>query len=1638
MKTVGGILVRDLKALGRNPIALIVVIALLILPGLYAWYCIIANWDPYSNTERMPIAVVNEDKGASSDMTGDVNIGKNVVEKLHDNDNIDWRFYDSRDEALEDTRMAVCYATIVFPEDLSESIAGIFEGSDKTPTLYYYPNEKRNVVATKVTDSAAQSLIVQINQEFSATVNEKILEKVQEGVNNAQTETSEIRNTALNDINDARSDLKTTITMLDDASVSIAGWRDSVASIQGSLSDTAVQLPEIRTSLDQTSNDLDLLRTRTAEFDSTFSQTLAQANLVLANLSLRTSTRMGEASADVSKATASLNEISEQVKAIIELYGGIESINQFLIDALNDLENAQSQLNTSVERVNGTVQDMNSSIQQMADTANTASNSFSQDALPQLSNGTYQLGKAVSGLSSAIAQFEPQISELQGVLSMTDAALVEADGAISQAKGLLSNVDNDLGSTVADLGALGNAIKTGRIAELLKTEPDNVGSYVSMPAKMVTEKIYPVSNYGTAVAPFYTCLALWVGCFILLSVIKLEIDSTGFENATTTQRYFGRLVFLLLLALIQSQVICGVDILLGIDCANPVAFMFGGALCSLVFMNLLYALVITFRNIGKTLCIVLLIMQIPGSSGMYPIEMMPSFFRAIHPILPFTYSIDALREALCGMHAADYFIDLLVLLGVIAVAFIIGLVIRPRSLNLTQLFDEELQAAGFFMSETQGKGRENARVIRAFRTLAKHDSYRDAIEEHAWAFRKRYPSVRKAGSAALMAMPFILLFIMLPFNIFLDVSTDTKLTALAMLLIILLALQMGLILLEYANHAIEEETRLLGLDLLDSLNDDAAAGYSTFADKADSVRLAIENKVIKVNEEVSNDLLNLSPPLSKDIMGIIPAPTDIGATGWKGAHAPSEASGIKPDDGAHASPKLRYGAARAIFFTDMRLGVKSAIGVVVIMLLVITPSLYAWFNIAGSWDPYSNTGNLKVAVANMDEGYKGDVLPTRVNIGDSIVAQMRDSSGFDWEFVTDQEAIEGVYDESYYAAIVIPKDFSRSMLTYLFDESEYPNMFYYTNEKENPIAPIITQKGADSIQEGIRASFTERIDEVGLSLSADLADYVTNPDFTGYVEKMSGHLDNAIRDMHDGAGTMRTLSSLSGTTSNVVSTASVAMEGLKASSDTAKSALQTAEAGVNDASQAFATSAAIVEDALSGSSGNLDTIAADVDSSLVDLENNLVDVPSVLHGVADVLTNAATTMTTVAQDLREAAELIEDPVEKEEALANVARFEGIATSLTNLSDAVTSAANRSDSLSGNIETTRTEVQELVADAEASLNEANSYYNDSVKVVADDIQSALYSSSDAVHIIMDSLEEAVGGFSGNADSLTSQLNMLSSELTETSGQLDNAASNVASAKKRLSDAFASGDLKQIESVVLGADTSAMAARMAAPLEEKREALYPVSNFGSSMAPFYTVLSLWVGALVLVATLQVHVVNERMEKLRRRYAKVRAFDEYAGRFGIFSVIALLQSLLVLLGDLCLLHIQCANPVAFIVFGAFIGQVFCLFVYTLSELFGDVGKALCVILLIMQVAASGGTFPVEMLDPMLSGLVPYLPFYHGMNLLKECVAGIYWPSVTGNIMFLLAMVGAVLLVGIVARKPLRRFDDWFEGQLEKTGYM
>lgn len=1660
MKTAFSILARDLRALLRNPIATLVVGALLILPGLYAWYCIIANWDPYSNTGNMPIAIVNNDKSVTSDVAGEVDIGSQLVDKLKDNDNIDWRFYDDEEKALEDTRLSICYATIVLPEDLSSNIAGIVEGSDTSPTIYYYPNEKSNAVATKVCDSAAQTLVRQINQQFSATVNEKVLKKAQGAADSAEKKADEVSESALAEMKSARKDLKNVVASLDDATSSMENWRTAVTSAHSVLGEISKQLPVIEKGLSKGSDDLTALRKQTDKFTGSFTRALIDAGSSLSKLSGAASSALGNASADASALSGALNGAIAQLEAIVD---GLLDDDEFAevrdeIDAtLDKLKEANEEISDAVANASSTAKRINSDVKEAASKADDASEAFTDSILPQLNAGTEDLSSSLSGFAGAVGQFAPQIVELQTVLTKTDESLDRAIQSVADAKSLLNDVSKHLDGTISDLSTIGTALQIDSIAELLNIDADSLGEFISSPVQMVTEKIYPVSNYGTAVAPFYTNLALWVGCFILASLIKLEVDRRGFENATTTQRYFGRWLLFAILCLLQSQVICGVDILLGIDCAHPALFMLAGAVCSFLYMNIIFALVITFRNIGKTLCIVLLIMQVPGSSGMYPIEIMPDFFQAIHPLLPFTYGIGAMREALCGLSGTHYAVDLLVLLALVPFALILGLGIRPYLLNFTLMFDTELGKTGFFATEEHGLGRDDSRLKSAILTLSRSDEHRDVIEKRAWAFSRKYPKLKRVGSVITLAIPFAFLVLMLPLSVFVHMSIDAKLAAFVTMLVILLIVFFALIALEHTNSMIAEETRLLGLDIigdfdLAELKPASNAGDANVSDTDDEGVSGDGADNDEASEQQAESSMGKHARVESDS---VPLTIPIASASKLAAH-----------HARHADSRPRHGVIKDIFFTDMRLGLHSAIGVVVIALLVITPSMYAWFNIAGSWDPYGRTNGLRVAVANQDEGYKGEVLPLTINVGDTLVSQLRGNDSFDWIFTDEDDAISGVEDSKYYAAIVIPKEFSRNMMTYLIEDTEYPDVIYYTNEKENPIAPIITQKGADSIQEGIRVSFTQRIDEVGLSIASDLVGYISRPSVTDYASKMSNHLTDATHDMKTGSTELKSLSDLSMMVSGVVDTTDAALTGVADAGKTAKEALVSAESGVSNATSAFEEAASLLEGLLSGGDGDFDVLLADADTALAALENGASNAPDLLYRVIErldrwisILKKIEGIVDDIESDLESdtdsgtgdgsgsSADASLDPNSQEgegvEAVPESdsdleSRIDVIIDALTKLRNAVQNAADNSGGTAEAIAKARADLVDFASEVKSGFAEARTFYEENVKGTVKDLKSTLSTVTDSSRVVFKDLESMLSGLSGSTDGLSKQLVSLAGGLSKAGGKLDGASKSIDSAQKRLGDALKSGELETIKKVLLGNDMTRMSEQLAEPIHEQREAMYPVANFGSNMAPFYTVLSLWVGALVMISTMRVHVGKDRLEELRKRYYKVRPRHEFFGRYGIFGFVSLLQSALVLLGDLLFFQIQCANPVAFFLFGLFIGQVFCLIVFTLTELFGDIGKALCVILLIMQVAASGGTFPVEMLDPMLSQIVPFLPFYHAMSLLQECVAGIYLPQVLVYCFALLVNVGIMLLIGVVVRKPFRIATNFFEHQLEKTGFM
>ena len=225
---------------------------------------------------------------------------------------------------------------------------------------------------------------------------------------------------------------------------------------------------------------------------------------------------------------------------------------------------------------------------------------------------------------------------------------------------------------------------------------------MASPVLIESRTLYNVDNYGSGMTPFYTNLAIWVGGLILVSILKQEVDREGLEHKISpTCAYFSRWLMFVAAALVQGFIVCLGDLLLlGVKCVSPVPFMLAGLICSFVYVNIIYALAITLKHIGKAVAVLLIILQIPGSSGTYPIEMMPRFFQDLCPLMPFYYGIDAMRESLAGIYGTFYIKDIMTLFVFAGLALLLGVVIRPLLMNLNHMFDKRLADTEMMICET--------------------------------------------------------------------------------------------------------------------------------------------------------------------------------------------------------------------------------------------------------------------------------------------------------------------------------------------------------------------------------------------------------------------------------------------------------------------------------------------------------------------------------------------------------------------------------------------------------------------------------------------------------------------------------------------------------------------------------------------------------------------------------------------------------------------------------------------------------------------------------------------------------------------------------------------------------------------------
>ncbi len=264
------------------------------------------------------------------------------------------------------------------------------------------------------------------------------------------------------------------------------------------------------------------------------------------------------------------------------------------------------------------------------------------------------------------------------------------------------------------------------------------------------------------------------------------------------------------------------------------------------------------------------------------------------------------------------------------------------------------------------------------------------------------------------------------------------------------------------------------------------------------------------------------------------------------------------------------------------------------------------------------------------------------------------------------------------------------------------------------------------------------------------------------------------------------------------------------------------------------------------------------------------------------------------------------------------------------------------------------------------------------------------------------------------------------------QLNEAVPEAKAELQRLSAVMAKFSDKNLDTLIslLENDTDAAADYFSGPVELKEERLYHLDNYGSAMAPFYTVLAFWVGCLLLCALLTTETAPIQAGRPNTM------MEEYFGKMLTFLTLAVGQSLIVALGDKFILGVTVADLSIFLLFSVFTAFIFILIVYTMVSILGAIGKAICVVFLVLQIAGAGGTFPVEVMPEFYQIIQPYLPFTYAIGAMREAISGPVAENLVYDFWHLLIFGSIALLLGVVLKKPLHPLLEWFNRKFKESG--
>lgn len=709
----------------------------------------------------------------------------------------------------------------------------------------------------------------------------------------------------------------------------------------------------------------------------------------------------------------------------------------------------------------------------------------------------------------------------------------------------------------------------------------------------------------------------------------------------------------------------------------------------------------------------------------------------------------------------------------------------------------------------------------------------------------------------------------------------------------------------------------------------------------------------------------------------------------------------------------------SIFKRDIKVILKNPIPLIITLGVAILPSLYAWVNIAASWDPYSNTSTIPIAVVNNDKG--SDFNGKNLNIGDEVIENLKNNDAIGWKFTTSKEAELGIIDSTYYASIEIPEDFSEKLTSLLSDDPEKPTIIYKVDTKENPVANKITTVAQESLIKEIKSNFLTTVNETVFSSLNDMAEKLDeNKDkiitFKNLLIKLDKNLDLILDSLDYAGSNAENLNTYLTELNNTLPQVNNSLEDIQNSNNSSIQLAENTNSTINLVLDNLDTNINM----LNASKTNINSLLININS---DIENNLYQnissMKEELESTSDIVDSLCNFLASFNDSNIISDSDIANLTASLKNIGNLLDEQG--ENLNNLMDYYKSSSDVNTDILNNINTLNSQISN-------NINESVNNYNNNVRNVVSNACNEYTKQVQRTNNIIDKtkslttdISSILNTVSGSAELTVTISNDLKEKLTYFRDSISYLGSNLEKVKD--------DDLTKIISI-LQSDPALMADYISNPFSITNEPIYTVDNYGSGMTPIYSVLAMWVGAIILTSIFSTDVKDvEGSEHFTTK-------EKYLGKLLLFAGLSTIQGIIIMLGNKLILHVQVSNLILFILFGAISSLAFSIIVYTNVSVFGDIGKALNVILLVMQLAGSGGAYPIQVAPLIFRILQPFFPFTYALSGVRESIAGVLISQATLDVVMLILFGVISLLFGLFFKDKVEKYIHKFHTKFEESG--